>query len=233
MLRSGIAESYDNSIFRFLRTLPTVLYGGCTNLHPHLFQIRFRAMLDPQTYLSLSWLLSTLAPSYHDCFSSLAFSAHSLPQLMCLKKKETKGVCVCSWVWSLTCFGGEYSKYQVMYSFIGEKKSKPSCGAWNCLVPTRSLFFYPVRIGNLNTLSIISWRRCYGSLHSSMSARSLVYLTGSELHMGTLVPADLPNQLREGFPPLPSSLQVPKGPSHGGGCGNCIIRLQIQSSWES
>ena len=64
MLRSGIAESYDNSIFSFLRTLPTVLYGGCTNLHTHLFQIRFRAMLDPQTYLSLSWLLSTLAPSY-------------------------------------------------------------------------------------------------------------------------------------------------------------------------
>ena len=116
--------------------------------------------------------------------------------------------------------------------YWGKKKSKPSCGAWNCLVPTRSLFFYPVRIGNLNTLSIISWRRCYGSLHSSMSASSLVYLTGSELRMGTLVPADLPNQLREGFLPLPSSLQVPKGPSHGGGCGNCIIRLQIQSSWQ-
>ena len=65
---------------------------------------------------------SLLYIKHHDCFSSLAFSAHSLPRLMCLKKKETKGVCVCSWVWSLTCFGGEYSKYQVMYNFIGEKK---------------------------------------------------------------------------------------------------------------
>lgn len=151
---------------------------------------------------------------------------------MCLKKRETKGVCVCSWVWwSLTCFGGEYSKYQVMYNFIG-KKCKPSCGARNCLVPTRSLFFYPVRVRNLNKLTIISRRRCYGSLHSSVLASSLVYLRGSELHMGTLVPADLPNQLREGFPTLPSSLQVPKGPSHGRGCINYIIRLQIQSSWQ-
>ena len=80
----------------------------------------------------------------------------------------------------VTGVGEKDSKYQVTNNFIKTKQSKNlPVGPEIPLVPTRSLFFYPVRIENLNKLTIISRRRCHRSQHSSMSHSNMFYLRGT------------------------------------------------------
>ena len=59
MAWSGVARSYGNSIFNFLRDLHTVFYSGCTNLHSHWWCIKIPFSSHPFQHVLFADILMT------------------------------------------------------------------------------------------------------------------------------------------------------------------------------
>ena len=80
MARNGIAGSYGNYIFRFLRKLHIVFYNGCTNLQSHQQCRRIPFSPHPLQRVICRLLMMAVLTGISDFLEEISRLSHSLDE---------------------------------------------------------------------------------------------------------------------------------------------------------